>query len=167
MWARVTFMPTRHINPRTEKQIIQRCQCSEFARNGTGELIFNCSNKMVRKCEQAWHSCQQDTSIHVLRSSRVNDVRSRRPLGMEPVRSLDPVQIEWQGSEQAWHSCQQDTPIHVPSDRLINEVSSPSSLGMEPVSWLVSVQIEWWQGNVSKRDIHANKTRQSTYGATV
>jgi hypothetical protein len=43
------------------------------------------------------------------------------------------------------------------------DVSSPSSLGMEPVSWLKTAQIEWKQGNVSKRDIHANKTHQSTY----
>ena len=33
---------------------------------------------------------------------------------------------------------------------------------MEPMSRLPTVQIEW-QENVSKRDIHANKTHQSTY----
>jgi hypothetical protein len=115
MWASVTFMTTRHINPRTEIQRSQRCKFSEFARNGTRELIRSCSNS---KCEQAWHSCHQDTPIHVQRSSQVNDI------------------------------------------------SSPSSLGMKPVSWLRSVQIEW-EGNLSKRGIHANKTHQSTYRATV
>jgi hypothetical protein len=32
-----------------------------------------------------------------------------------------------------------------------------------PVKSFATVQKEWWQGNVSKRDIDANKTHQSTY----
>jgi hypothetical protein len=68
--------------------------------------------------------------------------------------------------EQAWQSCQHDKPIHVQVYSPVNDVSFPISLGIEPSSWLESVQIEW-QGNVSKRDIPANKTNQSTYQASL
>jgi hypothetical protein len=118
MWANVTIMRTRQTNARTEPKRSQRRQCSEFARNRPSELIRICSNTMARKCEQAWHSCEQDKPFHVL------------------------------------------------SDRIINPVSAPSSLGIDPVSWLVPNGTEL-QGNVSKRDIYANKTNQQcTYGAT-
>jgi hypothetical protein len=56
--------------------------------------------------------------------------------------------------------------MHVRSARTVNNVSSPSSLGMEPVRRLRSVRTEW-QGNVSKRGIHTNKTHQSTYWDTL
>jgi hypothetical protein len=88
MWASVTFMPTRQTNPRTEPQQSQRRQFPEFARNWTRELIINCSNRMAGKCELAWHSCQQDTPIHVPRFSVVNDVSSPSSLGIEPVTWL-------------------------------------------------------------------------------
>jgi hypothetical protein len=65
--------------------------------------------------------------------------------------------------EQAWHSYEKGKSIHVLRYIVFNIVSFPSSLGMGPVSLLSSVQIEW-QENVSKRDIHRNKTKQSTYG---
>ncbi len=68
--------------------------------------------------------------------------------------------------EQAWHSYEQDKPIHILRNNLVNYVSALSLLRMEPMSWLPSVQIER-QENVSKHDIHANKTHQSTYRATV
>ncbi len=70
--------------------------------------------------------------------------------------------------EHAWQSSKQEKPIHIPSHSWANDQSSPSSpslVGIEPVSWLEFVQTEW-QRNVSKRDICANKTNQSTYGAT-
>jgi hypothetical protein len=215
MWASVTLMPSRHTNPHTEFQAKQRSQFSEFARNRTRMLIINCSNRMARKCEQRWHSYEQDPPIHVRRWRKLNDVSSPSSLGMEPVSWLFSDRIEWQGNvsqrdihankrnpstyrvagesttsvlrvrsewnlwvdyhlieyrmamecEQAWHRCRQDKPIHVLSASEVNEVSSPSSLGMEPVSWLSPVQIEW-QGNVSKCDIHANKTNESTYWDT-
>jgi hypothetical protein len=56
-------------------------------------------------------------------------------------------------------SWEPDKPIHVRSASRVNEVSSPSSLGIEPVSSFKADQTEW-QGNVSKRDIHTNKTNQ-------
>jgi hypothetical protein len=109
MWASgVTFMRTRKTNGRTKGQFSQRLQCSEFDRNWSRKLIIIWSNKLARKCEQAWQSSEQDKPMHVRRCSIVNDV------------------------------------------------SAPSSFGIEPVSWSESVQIEW-QGNVSKRDFHANK----------
>jgi hypothetical protein len=119
MWAGVTFMPTRQTHPRTDIQESQRSKFSEFARNGPCELIRPCSNRTASKCEQAWHSYEQDKRMHVQSHSPVNDV------------------------------------------------SSPSSLGMEPLSWLDPVQKIEWQGNVSKREMHANKTNESTYRATV
>jgi hypothetical protein len=67
--------------------------------------------------------------------------------------------------ELEWQSYEQDKPIHVPSHSTVNNVSAPSSLGIELVSWLYSDETEW-QGNVSKRDIHGDKTNQSTYRAT-
>jgi hypothetical protein len=68
--------------------------------------------------------------------------------------------------EQACHSYEQDKPIHVLRYSWVNNVSSPSWLGIEPVSWLSSDGREW-QGHVSKRDIHMNKTNhQSTYWET-
>jgi hypothetical protein len=60
MWASVTFMRTRQTNPRTEKQWSQRRHFSEFARNGTRELILSWWKRMELKCEQAWHSYEQD-----------------------------------------------------------------------------------------------------------
>jgi hypothetical protein len=42
-------MPTRKSNPRTEIQASQRYKFLEFARNGTRELIFSCSNRMATK----------------------------------------------------------------------------------------------------------------------
>ncbi len=54
----------------------------------------------------------------------------------------------------------QEKPIHVPSDRLVNDVSAPSSVGIEPVSRLYADQTEWQQ-NVSRRQVHANKTRET------
>jgi hypothetical protein len=93
MWAGVPFIRTRQINPRTEPQLSQRRQCSEFARNGSRQLIIICTNRMARKCEQAWHDYKQDTPIHVPRSSRVNDASRPSSLRMELESWLFPVQI--------------------------------------------------------------------------
>jgi hypothetical protein len=100
MWAIVPLIrTTRPTTPRTERQCSQKCQASEFSRNGTRELIFICSNRMARKCEQAWHSYEQeDKPIHVQRKRAINDVSSPSSLGMEPVSRLSAVQIEWQGN---------------------------------------------------------------------
>jgi hypothetical protein len=98
MWASVTFMQTRQSNARTENQKIQRRQCSEFARNGTRDSIISCSNRMASKCEQVWHSCQQDNPMHVPRISTSNDASAPISLGIEPVSWLYSVQIEWQRS---------------------------------------------------------------------
>jgi hypothetical protein len=87
-------MRTRQTNQRTEPQISQQRQFSEFARNGTFESIVFCSNRMARKCEQAWHSFQRDKPIHVPRSSRVNDVSSPSSLRIDPVSRLRAVQTE-------------------------------------------------------------------------
>jgi hypothetical protein len=38
-------MPTRHTNPRTEKQVSQQGKLSELRWNGTREFIKICSNK--------------------------------------------------------------------------------------------------------------------------
>jgi hypothetical protein len=97
MWARVTFIRTRrHINPRTEPHASQRCQFSKFARNVSRKLIIIYSNIMARKCEQGWHSYEQDKPIHVQSHRPVNDVSFPSSLGMEPVSWLSAVQIEWQ-----------------------------------------------------------------------
>jgi hypothetical protein len=105
-----------------------------------------------------------------------------------PVKSFWSVQIEWKGnvskrdihankthqstyrvnevSSRSSLGMEQDKPVHVKSNSQFKDVISPSSLGMEPVSSCFScVQIEW-QENMSKFDIHANKTHQSTYRAT-
>jgi hypothetical protein len=163
MWASVTFMSTRQTNPRTKIQLSQQRQFSEFARNWTRELTEPCSNRMARKCEQAWHSCQQDKPIHVRSTSLVKDVSSPSSLGMEPVSWLYPVQkIEWQGnvSKQAWHSYEQNKPIHVPRYSRLNDVSSPSSLGIEPTSWLDPVQKIGWQVN---RSVNAKFWNENDY----
>ena len=90
----------------------------------------------VSKCDIHANKTHQSTY-------RVNEVSSRSSLGME-----------------------QDKPVNVKSNSQFKDVISPSSLGMEPVSSCFScVQIEW-QENMSKFDIRANKTHQSTYRAT-
>jgi hypothetical protein len=57
----------------------------------------------------------------------------------------------------------QDKTIHVQSHRLANDLSSPSSSGKVPVSRLEPGDRTEWQGEMwaRKRDIHANKTRQT------
>jgi hypothetical protein len=99
MWASVTFVPTRQTtNTRTEAQIISRHQCSEFGWNGTSELIWPCSNRMARKCEQAWLSCYQDKQpIHVQRCTIPKEVSAPSSVGMEPLSWLVAVKTEWQG----------------------------------------------------------------------
>jgi hypothetical protein len=98
MWASVTLMPSRQTNPRTERKMFQRLQFSEFARNGTRELIRICSNRMASKCENAWHACQHDKSIRVPSDSPVNAVSSPSSLGIDPLRSLSlspETEAEW------------------------------------------------------------------------
>jgi hypothetical protein len=79
----------RKNNARTEEQVIQQRQFSELARNWTGELIIICSNRMVRKCEQASHSCERDKPMHVRRYSRVNKVSAPSSLGIFPLSWLE------------------------------------------------------------------------------
>jgi hypothetical protein len=98
MWASVTFIGTRQTEPRTERQRSQQRQFSEFARNGTRELIISWWNRMVRKCEQAWHSNEQDRRTHVPSHSSVNEAISPSSLGVEPVSWLVADWTEWQGN---------------------------------------------------------------------
>jgi hypothetical protein len=98
MWASVTFIWTRQTNPRTEPQLCQRRKFSQFARNGTRELIISCPNRMASKCEQAWHSYEQDKPIHIPSDRWVNHVSSPSSLGIEFVSWLWSVQIEWPGN---------------------------------------------------------------------
>jgi hypothetical protein len=88
VWASVTLTRTRWTNARTEPQESQCGQFSEVARNGTRELIFIWRNRMARKCEQAWHSYEQDIPIHVPSLSIFNEGSSPSSLGMEPVSWL-------------------------------------------------------------------------------
>jgi hypothetical protein len=166
MWARVTFIVTSQTNARTGIQLSQQGKFPEFARNWPRELIIIWSNRMMRKCEQGWHSCQQDKASHVQSHIAFNDVSSPSSLGMVPESRFSSVQIEWQGnvSKRDIHT-KKTEPIHVQSHSAVNEVSSPRSLGIEPVSWLRPDRTEW-KGNVSTRDIYTNKKSQSTYGAT-
>jgi hypothetical protein len=53
---------------------------------------------MARKCEQDWHSYEQDKPIHVPSDSSVNDRISPSWLGIEPVSALLSAQIEWQAN---------------------------------------------------------------------
>jgi hypothetical protein len=167
LWDLVRVLLSRQNNARTEVQYSQQRQFSEFARNWTRELISLYSNRMASKCEQAWHSCQQEKQIHVRRRSLDNNVSSPSSLGIEPVSWLVSIQIEWQGNMSKRDIHADRKPIHVRRNSWGNDVSAPSSLGIDPVSLFSSVQIEW-QGNVSKRGIHAaNKTNQCTYGGRV
>jgi hypothetical protein len=85
-------------HPRTEIQLSQPQKFCEFARNGTRELIMICSNRMARKCEQAWHPYKKDKPIHVPSHSSVNDVSSPSSLGIWPVSWLYSDGTEWQGT---------------------------------------------------------------------
>jgi hypothetical protein len=88
MWASMTFIRTSQTNPRAEPQRSQQGKFSEFARNWTRELIKICSNRMARKCEHGWHSCQQDKPMYIRNHSSVNNVPSPSSLGIEPVSWL-------------------------------------------------------------------------------
>jgi hypothetical protein len=165
MWASVTFIRTRKMNPRTEIHLNQQRQFTEFAWNGTRELIIPCS---IRMSKEMW------ASGPFIRTRLMNP---RTEIQLNQQRQI--TEFAWNGTreliipctnrmarkcEQALYSYKNDNPIHAPRSRLFNEVSAPSSLGMEPERWLgpFPVQIEWPE-NVSKRNIYAKKTKQSTY----
>jgi hypothetical protein len=131
MWAIVTFMPKRQINPRTERQLSQGREFSEFARNGTSELIIIWWNRMARKCELAWHSCQQDNTIYVQRIRVVNNASSPSSIGIEPVSWFSSVQIEWQGNVSK----------HVILEQKTNQSTYIATV--YPTSWVLRVRSEW------------------------
>jgi hypothetical protein len=130
------------------------------------QIILLWCNRMASKCEQAWHSCQQDKPIHVPSHSKVNDLSSPRLLGIEAVSWLSSVRTEWQANVSK-------RDIHT------NKINQSTYWATEQSTTLVlRVHSEWnprvdynlmeqWQGNVSKRDIHTNKINQSTYRATI
>jgi hypothetical protein len=53
---------------------------------------------MATKGEQARHPYEQDKPIHVPSDSKVNIVSAPSSLGMDSVRLLLTVQMEWQGN---------------------------------------------------------------------
>jgi hypothetical protein len=61
----------------------------------SGQINLFWSSRMASKCEQAWHSCQQDTRLHIPSHRPVNKVSSLSLLGIEPVSRLLPDWTEW------------------------------------------------------------------------